>query len=118
VCHRRLVHGRRALRHDPDAQAGAGGDPEPDRRHVQDVGRALSLPGHAGVRSYWADLVNLLGAPELKNDPRFIDSTARRENAAECVHALDDLFAKKTFEEWKTILQDAKGIRAPVQNAA
>jgi crotonobetainyl-CoA:carnitine CoA-transferase CaiB-like acyl-CoA transferase len=80
-------------------------------------GRFLSLVMLESDR-YWGDLVNLLGAPELENDPRFIDSTARRENAAECVHALDDLFAKKTFEEWKTILQDAKGVWAPVQNAA
>jgi crotonobetainyl-CoA:carnitine CoA-transferase CaiB-like acyl-CoA transferase len=79
-------------------------------------GRFLSLVMLESDR-YWGDLVNLLGAPELEHDPRFIDSTARRENAAECVHALDDLFAKKTFEEWKTILQDAKGVWAPVQNA-
>ena len=80
-------------------------------------GRFLSLVMLESDR-YWGDLVGLLGAPELEHDPRFIDSTARRENAAECVHALDDLFAKKTFEEWKTILQDAKGVWAPVQNAA
>jgi crotonobetainyl-CoA:carnitine CoA-transferase CaiB-like acyl-CoA transferase len=80
-------------------------------------GRFLSLVMLESDR-YWGDLVQLLGAPELENDPRFIDSTARRENAAECVHALDDLFAKKTFAEWKVILQDAKGVWAPVQNAA
>jgi crotonobetainyl-CoA:carnitine CoA-transferase CaiB-like acyl-CoA transferase len=79
-------------------------------------GRFLSLVMLESDR-YWGDLVTLLGAPELEHDPRFVDSTARRENAAECVHALDDLFAKKTFEEWKTILQDAKGVWAPVQNA-
>jgi crotonobetainyl-CoA:carnitine CoA-transferase CaiB-like acyl-CoA transferase len=80
-------------------------------------GRFLSLVMLESDR-YWGDLVGLLGAPELEHDPRFIDSVARRENAAACVGVLDELFAKKTFEEWKTILQDAKGVWAPVQNAA
>jgi len=80
-------------------------------------GRFLSLVMLESDR-YWGDLVGLLGAPELEHDPRFIDSTARRENAAACVGILDELFAKKTFEEWKTILEAAKGVWAPVQNAA
>jgi crotonobetainyl-CoA:carnitine CoA-transferase CaiB-like acyl-CoA transferase len=67
---------------------------------------------------YWGDLVTLLGRPELEHDSRFIDSVARRENAAACVGVLDELFAQKTFEEWKSILQAAKGVWAPVQNAA
>ncbi len=80
-------------------------------------GRFLSLVMLESDR-YWGDLVGLLGAPELEHDPRFIDAQARRENAAACVGILDDLFAKKTFEEWKTILEAAKGVWAPVQNAA
>ncbi len=80
-------------------------------------GRFLSLVMLESDR-YWGDLVGLLGAPELEHDPRFIDAAARRENAAVCVGILDDLFAKKTFEEWKTILEAAKGVWAPVQNAA
>ena len=63
-------------------------------------GRFLSLVMLESDR-YWGDLVGLLGAPELEHDPRFIDAAARRENAAACVGLLDDLFAKKTFEEWK-----------------
>ncbi len=80
-------------------------------------GRFLSLVMLESDR-YWGDLVGLLGAPELEHDPRFIDSVARRENAAACVGILDELFAKKTFEEWKSILEAAKGVWAPVQNAA
>ena len=79
-------------------------------------GRFLSLVMLESDR-YWGDLVGLLGAPELEHDPRFIDAAARRENAAACVGLLDDLFAKKTFEEWKVILEPAKGVWAPVQNA-
>lgn len=66
---------------------------------------------------YWADLVEHLGAPELAEDPRFVDSRARAEHAAECVGILDELFAQRTFEEWKEILADAKGVWAPVQTA-
>jgi crotonobetainyl-CoA:carnitine CoA-transferase CaiB-like acyl-CoA transferase len=80
-------------------------------------GRFLSLVMLESDR-YWGDLVALLGRPELEHDPRFIDSVARRENAAACVGVLDELFAQKTFEEWKSILQAAKGVWAPVQNAA
>jgi crotonobetainyl-CoA:carnitine CoA-transferase CaiB-like acyl-CoA transferase len=34
------------------------------------------------------------------------------------VGVLDELFAQKTLAEWKPILQNAKGVWAPVQNAA
>lgn len=80
-------------------------------------GRFLSLVMLESDR-YWADLVQHLGAPELAEDPRFVDSRARAEHGPECVRALDELFARKTFEEWKAVLADAKGVWAPVQTAA
>jgi crotonobetainyl-CoA:carnitine CoA-transferase CaiB-like acyl-CoA transferase len=80
-------------------------------------GRYLSLVMLESDR-YWADLVTLLGAPELADDPRFADARARAENSVDCVTTLDGLFAKKTFAEWKEILADAKGVWAPVQTAS
>ena len=80
-------------------------------------GRFLSLVMLESDR-YWADLVQHLGAPELAEDPRFVDSRARAEHGPECVGVLDELFARRTFEEWKAILADAKGVWAPVQTAA
>jgi crotonobetainyl-CoA:carnitine CoA-transferase CaiB-like acyl-CoA transferase len=80
-------------------------------------GRFISLVMLESDR-YWGDLVTLLGRPELEADPRFIDAAARAQNAAACVGELDVLFAQKTLEEWKPILQAAKGVWAPVQNAA
>jgi len=77
-------------------------------------GRFLSLVMLESDR-YWADLVNLLGAPELAEDPRFVDARARAENSGACVDLLDHLFAKKTFAEWKEILSVAKGVWSPVQ---
>jgi crotonobetainyl-CoA:carnitine CoA-transferase CaiB-like acyl-CoA transferase len=66
---------------------------------------------------YWGDLVQILGRPELEHDPRFIDAKARTENAAACVTILDEIFAQKTFVEWKEILLKAKGVWAPFQTA-
>ena len=64
---------------------------------------------------YWGDLCQLAGRPELESDPRFIDAKARAENSAACVGILDEIFAQKTFAEWKEILAAAKGVWAPVQ---
>jgi crotonobetainyl-CoA:carnitine CoA-transferase CaiB-like acyl-CoA transferase len=80
-------------------------------------GRYLSLVMLESDR-YWPDLVNLLGQPELAQDPRFIDARARAENSAACVTTLDELFAQKTFAEWKAILSKAKGVWAPIQSPA
>jgi crotonobetainyl-CoA:carnitine CoA-transferase CaiB-like acyl-CoA transferase len=65
---------------------------------------------------YWGDLVQLAGRPELEADPRFVDAKARAENATACVAILDEIFAQKTFAEWKEILSTAKGVWAPVQS--
>ncbi len=65
---------------------------------------------------YFSDLVTLMGHPELAEDPRFLDAKARAENAEACVSILDEIFSTKDFSEWKEILQDAKGVWAPVQS--
>jgi crotonobetainyl-CoA:carnitine CoA-transferase CaiB-like acyl-CoA transferase len=80
-------------------------------------GRFLSLIMLESDR-YWGDLVNVLGRPDLEHDSRFVDAKARSENNAACIGLLDEIFALKTFAEWKTILQDAKGVWAPVQSAS
>lgn len=66
---------------------------------------------------YWADLMEKVGRPELATDERFVDSAARAKNSEECVAILDEIFASRTFEEWKTVLLDVKGVWAPVQTA-
>ena len=67
---------------------------------------------------YWADLMTKVDRPELADDPRFIDAAARAKNSEECVGLLDEIFASRTFEEWKSLLQDVEGVWAPVQTAA
>jgi crotonobetainyl-CoA:carnitine CoA-transferase CaiB-like acyl-CoA transferase len=79
-------------------------------------GRFLSLVLLQSDR-YWAELIEVMGRPELGNDPRFVDSTARADNREACVAVLDEIFATRTFEEWKSILANIEGIWAPVQTA-
>src|SRR5207237_6978240 len=64
---------------------------------------------------YWPELMEKMGRPDLITDPRFVDARARGENNTECIALLDEIFASKTFEEWKELLLDVEGIWAPVQ---
>jgi crotonobetainyl-CoA:carnitine CoA-transferase CaiB-like acyl-CoA transferase len=67
---------------------------------------------------YWPDFCRLIGRPELVEDPRFCDITARRENAEACVEELDGEFAKRTFDEWKGLLSSLDAPWAPVQSVS
>jgi crotonobetainyl-CoA:carnitine CoA-transferase CaiB-like acyl-CoA transferase len=62
---------------------------------------------------YWADFCTIAGRPDLIDDPRFVDMPARRENARECVEALDELFASRDYADWCETLKKAKGAWAP-----
>jgi crotonobetainyl-CoA:carnitine CoA-transferase CaiB-like acyl-CoA transferase len=66
---------------------------------------------------FWPDLCRRLGREDLIADPRFADGRARFENRAECVRALDGIFAERTLEEWRVALADAEGVWAPMQTA-
>ncbi len=67
---------------------------------------------------YWPDFCRLIGRPDLLEDPRFADLTARRENSAACVAELDGEFAKRTFDEWKVLLARLDAPWAPVQSVS
>lgn len=67
---------------------------------------------------YWHDFCVRIGRPELADDPRFVDVTARRANLAECIATLDAVFATRTLEEWRTAFRGMEGPWAPVQTAA
>jgi crotonobetainyl-CoA:carnitine CoA-transferase CaiB-like acyl-CoA transferase len=64
---------------------------------------------------YWGPLCELLGREDLRDDPRFADHHARGAHSAECVAALDAVFATRTFEEWKAVLRRLDAPWAPVQ---
>jgi crotonobetainyl-CoA:carnitine CoA-transferase CaiB-like acyl-CoA transferase len=77
-------------------------------------GRHISLVCLESDR-YWGPLCELIGRPDLRDDPRFIDHAARDQHAAECMAALDEVFTAKTFAEWKALLRDLDAPWAPVQ---
>lgn len=64
---------------------------------------------------YWVDFCEHLGHPELVPDPRFCDAAARSENRVEFVKVLDEIFATRTYTEWKEALATMEGVWAPVQ---
>ena len=77
-------------------------------------GRHISLVFLESDR-YWAPFCELVGRPDLLDDPRFADHFARDANKDECVAALDEVFADRSFEEWKTLLRGLDAPWAPVQ---
>jgi crotonobetainyl-CoA:carnitine CoA-transferase CaiB-like acyl-CoA transferase len=67
---------------------------------------------------YWADFCLVIDRPDLAGDARFADMVTRRDNGAACVAELDAEFAKRTFDEWKSILARLDAPWAPVQSVA
>ena len=63
---------------------------------------------------HWPDLLRALGREDMKDDPRWNNIVARRENAASVVEELDKEFAKHTLEEWGPILDEHNVWFAPV----
>jgi crotonobetainyl-CoA:carnitine CoA-transferase CaiB-like acyl-CoA transferase len=63
----------------------------------------------AGNNKLWGKLCDLLGAPELIEDPRFASNPLRVENRKECIDRLTSLLQAKTAEEWVEIL-NADGV--------
>lgn len=52
----------------------------------------------------WELFCDAIDREDLKHDPRFNESTRRRENNKELVNILDGVFAGKTLDEWTRIL--------------
>jgi crotonobetainyl-CoA:carnitine CoA-transferase CaiB-like acyl-CoA transferase len=108
----------------------AGQDPHPKPRVHDRKASWNPLSGHYRTRDgrfiflsmldadrYWADLCKVIGHPELTDDPRYVDMDARKKNCRTCVETLDDIFGARDYAEWCVVLQDAKGVWAPMQTA-
>lgn len=67
---------------------------------------------------HWDELVTAAGRPELAEDPRFATGKAMSENRLDCIATLDETFAQRTLDEWRTALAHIKGVWAPVQRAS
>jgi crotonobetainyl-CoA:carnitine CoA-transferase CaiB-like acyl-CoA transferase len=64
---------------------------------------------------YWGPFCELVGRPDLRDDPRFADHAARDAHQGECVAALDEVFASRTYADWKVLLRGLDAPWAPVQ---
>jgi crotonobetainyl-CoA:carnitine CoA-transferase CaiB-like acyl-CoA transferase len=72
----------------------------------------------AAAQRFWSLTCEVLGCPELTDDPRFKTKADRVKNNKELVSILEKRLAQKTTGEWFELL-DAKGIPAgPVMNHA
>lgn len=65
---------------------------------------------------FWKRLAVVIGRPELADDARFIDFTARRQNAAALIEILEAAFVTRTSEEWLADLTAAGVPSGPVNS--
>ncbi|HXM89607.1 MAG TPA: CoA transferase [Candidatus Acidoferrum sp.] len=54
---------------------------------------------------YWKDFCEVIGKPELIEDPRFADVKIRGKNSAAAVAILDEVFATRPRDEWMRVLK-------------
>jgi len=102
-----------------------GGDPMPkfDRssspnplvgNYKTSDGRFITLMMLQADR-FWSEFFTVIGRPDMIDDPRFADSAARFENRSEAVRIVDEVFASRTYAEWKKTLAPLSGVWAPGQ---
>jgi len=65
---------------------------------------------------FWKRLAVVIGRPELADDVRFIDFTARRRNADALIKILEREFVTRTSKEWLTDLTAAGVPSGPVNS--
>ena len=61
----------------------------------------------AANQRQWATLCDVIGRPDLKDDPRFVTNGARVSNRAELVSVLNGVFAARDADEWLADLREA-----------
>lgn len=65
---------------------------------------------------YWGEFCHMLEKPEWAEDPRFIDMSARKNNAQTLVDKLDSIFINRPREHWLDKLVKLDIPCAPVNN--
>jgi crotonobetainyl-CoA:carnitine CoA-transferase CaiB-like acyl-CoA transferase len=63
---------------------------------------------------YWPRLCAVVERPDLESDPRFAEPFTRVGNAAALIEILEGEFAKRTLDDWRSRLDAAGLIWAPV----
>lgn len=66
----------------------------------------------------WRRLVELLGVPELAEDPRFSSNAQRMAHLSELEAALNEQFRKRSAEDWLAALETAGVPAGPVYDIA
>ncbi len=59
---------------------------------------------------FWPELCELIGRPELAEDPRFRDAAARFVNCAACITELDETFGARPLQDWQKALSGFSGV--------
>ncbi len=65
---------------------------------------------------YWPSMCEVIGQPQLAQDPRFADNDSLLENGHEAGAILRQAFAEHTLEQWRQKLEGFSGQWAVVQN--
>ena len=68
----------------------------------------------AANQTNWVRLVQIIGAPELSDDPRFRENTGRMANLEALTGALNTIFQRKNTQEWLEILEEGGFPAGPV----
>lgn len=69
-------------------------------------------------QKFFPRLAEVLGRPELAEDPRFVSFTERRANHDALQAILDDVFVQRAADEWLPLLRDAGVPCGPVNSVA
>jgi crotonobetainyl-CoA:carnitine CoA-transferase CaiB-like acyl-CoA transferase len=72
----------------------------------------------AANQENWLRLLEALGAPELRDDPRFVNNAGRMRNLSELTEALTPLFQRRTVAEWLRRLEESGVPAGPVLDIA
>jgi crotonobetainyl-CoA:carnitine CoA-transferase CaiB-like acyl-CoA transferase len=72
----------------------------------------------AANQENWLRLLEALEAPELRDDPRFINNAERMRNLPALVSALTPLFERRTVDEWLRRLEKSGVPAGPVLDIA
>ena len=63
---------------------------------------------------WWPDFVKHIERPDLLDDPRFETQQSRMQHRHELRHILDEVFARRTMNEWIDQLQTMEGVWSPL----
>ncbi|MEE2664964.1 MAG: CoA transferase [Myxococcota bacterium] len=63
----------------------------------------------------WPDFCEHIDRADLIEDPRFASMALRRENTADCVRVLEEVFAKRPLAEWRERFETLRGAWTAVQ---